>query len=263
MGARNAIGFASRLVRMSRADRRITALSEVEAWCRLASGKGYGSHSVDQETRLVLEFCKQLGISKIVGLDIGANKGTWTQSLLEKEPSAQIVCFEPSKASFKSLENRFSNDDRVTLENIALASQNGERNLYFDTPGSGLASLTKRKLDHFEIKFDLAEVVETRTLDSYSRDLALAPNVLKLDVEGHELEVLKGGVQTLQNVSICQFEFGGCNIDTRTFWQDFWYFFTSNGFALHRISKQGPIPIRKYLESDECFLTTNFIAVKI
>ena len=59
-----------------------------------------------------------------------------------------------------------------------------------------------------------------------------------------------------------QFEFGGTNIDTRTYFRDFWYFFKECGFILYRITPLGAELIRTYRESDEYFMTTNFIAVK-
>ena len=46
----------------------------------------------------------------------------------------------------------------------------------------------------------------------------------KIDVEGHEMDVLKGIGDKISNIKLIQFEFGGCNIDTRCFFQDFWYF---------------------------------------
>ena len=60
---------------------------------------------------------------------------------------------------------------------------------------------------------------------------------------------------------VIQFEFGGSNIDTRTFFQDFWYFFKDRNFSIYRITPNGILPIREYTEHDEFFSTTNYIAV--
>jgi len=86
---------------------------------------------------------------------------------------------------------------------------------------------------------------------------------VKLDIEGHELDALNGFGEALKFINVIQFEFGGCNIDTRTFWQDFWYFFTENNFDLYRITPFGKIKITKYRELDEFFSTTNFLAKRI
>jgi hypothetical protein len=69
----------------------------------------------------------------------------------------------------------------------------------------------------------------------------------------------RGGLAELK---IVQFEFGGSNIDTRTFFQDYWYLFTDLNFAIFRISPKGLIRINAYAETDETFSTTNYIAIK-
>ena len=67
--------------------------------------------------------------------------------------------------------------------------------------------------------------------------------------------------EALSETSVLQFEFGGSNIDTRTFFQDFWYFFKENDFAIFRITPFGVERIGRYRESDEFFFTTNYVAI--
>ena len=82
-------------------------------------------------------------------------------------------------------------------------------------------------------------------------------------MEGHELDVLRGATEMLREgkVSLVSFEFGGCNIDTRTFLQDFWYFFESYGMSMMgRITPTGFVqPLGKYSELYEQFTTTNYL----
>ena len=86
-------------------------------------------------------------------------------------------------------------------------------------------------------------------------------DICKIDIEGHELDALVGFGEAIKHISVIQFEFGGCNIDTRTFFQDFWYFFQEKGFDLYRISPIGLIHIPRYRELDEFFfITTNYLA---
>jgi hypothetical protein len=60
------------------------------------------------------------------------------------------------------------------------------------------------------------------------------------------------------------FEFGGCNIDSRSYFQDFYYFLRNFGFTqLFRLAPSGYlVPIPKYREIDEQFRTTNFVAIR-
>ena len=156
--------------------------------------------------------------------------------------------------------------DNITLNNIGLGCDNEDLTLYYDVQGSGLASLTKRKLDHFNIDFNESEIVKIKTLDSYCSDNKINHiHLLKIDVEGHELDVLAGANKMFLNNSIdmVTFEFGGCNIDTRTFFQEFWYFFTKNDMDIYRITPSGYLyKLEQYKEIIEQYRTTNFIAIK-
>lgn len=75
------------------------------------------------------------------------------------------------------------------------------------------------------------------------------------------MNVLDGIGDRIKNIKVIQFEFGGCNIDTRTYFQDYWYFFKKNDFSIYRITPLGNMFIEKYREKDERFITTNFICI--
>jgi hypothetical protein len=56
-----------------------------------------------------------------------------------------------------------------------------------------------------------------------------------------------------------QFEFGGCNIDSRTYFRDLWDLLSPR-FDLARIVANGVAPVPRYEERYEIFVTTNFVA---
>ncbi len=62
-------------------------------------------------------------------------------------------------------------------------------------------------------------------------------------------------------VDFIQFEFGGCNIDSRTYFQDF-YYLLNDRYKISRILKDGLYPISRYKEMYEAFTTTNYLAEK-
>jgi hypothetical protein len=142
----------------------------------------------------------------------------------------------------------------------------GTATLHYDKRGSGLASLTRRSVKHLGIVFDEAEEVMVSTLDNYCCHAGIERiDLLKVDVEGHELDVLAGGRQMFERgrVSIVMFEFGGCNVDSRSYWRDFYSWFEAVGMSVYRVTPSAFLrELRRYREIDEQFRTTNFAAVR-
>jgi len=234
----------------------------IEMDMKRLQGKGWGSGTVFEEATQAIGLIRKKASDEIVVLDIGANIGNYSKAVLKLSPNAKIFAFEPSSIARRDLETSFASEEQVEIFPFALGSSSGRAVLWSDKAGSGLGSLTKRRLDHFEIDFNVNEEIEISTLDEWNSSRRLRPDLIKIDVEGHELEVLKGGESILKDTKLVQFEFGGCNIDSRTYFQDFWYFFSSRGFSIYRISPHGPIPIAEYDEEDEHFMTTNYLAVR-
>ena len=201
--------------------------------------------------------------SELVIFDVGANVGHFLQMSLKAlgGRGCQMHCFEPSKKAYSSLSRRATDLKNVTLNNVGLGREAGERLLFADKIGSGLASLTKRRLEHFGVKFSESEPVFIETLDNYCALRAIDHiDLLKIDVEGHELDVLAGSAEMLRKKAIrfITFEFGGCNIDTRTFVQDFYYFFGAHNMRIARITPGGGwFELGDYREIYEQFRTTD------
>jgi FkbM family methyltransferase len=245
---------------IAKTDLRLPGVLELDL--KHMQGKGSGAGSVSIEAKMALGFLTKSGISKPIVLDIGANVGKYSEAILKVNPHATIFAFEPSAVSRKKLEQKFNGNNKVKVIPLALGDLVSTKTLWSDIYGSSLSSLTKRNLDHIGLSFDKKEQVEVVTLDSWTNTSRIIPDLIKIDVEGHELDVLRGGVETLSLARVVQFEFGGCNIDTRTFFQDFWYLLTGVGFIIYRISNSRTIRILNYSEEDEYFSTTNYLAVK-
>jgi len=235
-------------------------LGRLERAAAYAQGKGYGATTVAREVTLLR---KLLCMTPSLAVDVGGNVGNYTAELRRRNPALEIHTFEPSETNLTRLAERFRGDERITLVPLALSDRAGSATLYSNELGSGLASLTQRRLAHFDIAFNSKETIKTVRFEDYWREqLQSRPlDMVKIDIEGHELAALKGFGAALDLTRVVQFEFGGCNIDTRTYFQDFWYFFQDRGFDIYRVAPLGAQRISRYRESDEYFLTTNFIAV--
>ena len=159
-------------------------------------------------------------------IDGGANKGDWSRKfLLSNTFVSKLLVIEPQSIHIPSLLKLCDDSSRVVVEQVALGAAPANLTLYADCPGSGWASLYKRDLGHVDAEMSPQENVEVVTLDQLAKKhLINHIAFLKLDLEGHELEALKGARELLdtKNIDAITFEFGGCNIDSRTYIKDFW-----------------------------------------
>ncbi len=246
-------------------------LEEIVQTAHVLQGVGGGSiGSSEVQTsgeKALFNILKQSADPPYCIFDVGANRGQFLRLLLDNISTEHysIHCFEPGNEAFRMLHDSFAYDERFRLNNIAIGKEPGESLLFYDVSGSGCASLTRRRLDHLGIQFDMVESVQLNTIDGYCSENDISHiHLLKIDIEGHELDALNGARMMFENgaVGIVSFEFGGCNVDTRTFFQDFWYFFSSHNLKLFRITPGGYFyPVEAYSEIHEKFGVSNFMAV--
>ena len=231
-------------------------------------GIGSGGNVQNSGEAKIIEMLKKEKSSNLCIFDVGANKGNFAKmalSVLRKDDKLTIHCFEPSKYTYNLLKQNLTGNTQVILNNIGLGKEQGEFNLYYNEPGAGTASLTKRHINYIGGEFKNCERVTINTVDRYCEEKNIDfIDLLKIDVEGHELDVLNGAVDMLRKKSIgkVSFEFGGCNIDTRTFFKDFFYYFQQYHYRLYRITPSGYFSfVDSYKEIYEQFRTMNFLAI--
>jgi FkbM family methyltransferase len=225
---------------------------------------GNGGSISESGELYVLEYIKSKITGKsIVLFDVGANIGNYSKELIQTfiDKNFQLHSFEPSPITYGLLCNNI-NDNRVILNNVGLGDKDETKLLYSNEDCSGLASIYQRNLEHFNIKMSNTESVEIICLDNYcKRHNVSTIDFLKLDIEGHELKALYGAKDMLdkRKIKFVQFEFGGCNIDSKTFFQDIWYLLHVN-YNIYRILQNGLILLPEYKETYEIFTTVNYLA---
>lgn len=131
-------------------------------------------------------------------IDVGAHLGLFSSVCSQLAgPEGKIVCFEPTPETFKLLQqtlglNQCSN---VTAVQAAVSDKEGMATFYVsETAGCNSNSLVKNKLGGTSQAYD----VRLMTLDGITADYLLKPSLVKIDAEGAELDVLKGGVTTFK-----------------------------------------------------------------
>lgn len=131
--------------------------------------------------------------------DIGANVGIYALGLTVERPHRRVFAFEPNPTTAKQLQaNAKLNelDDRISVAHVGLGVEDGTRQFYRSTFPE-LSGFDEASASRWGARVREAIAVDVRTLDSVVATLP-SPDVIKIDVEGHALAVLRGGVKTLQ-----------------------------------------------------------------
>lgn len=209
-------------------------------------------------------------IESPVVFDVGANVGDYSALIHRCLPDALIYAFEPSADIYQQLsQNVAAHGGRVQAFNLGLSDEEKSVELYSYTadgnPVSLISSIDRRlPTQVVQIEVSATEQIKVRPLDTFCEEHSISRiDFLKLDVEGHELAVLRGARRMLEAgaISIIQFEFGPANIYSRTYFYDFWTIL-SGAFDIYRVVPGGIVPIGYYGEHREIFLTTNYVAVR-
>jgi FkbM family methyltransferase len=133
-------------------------------------------------------------------IHIGAHYGEEVNSYIEQGVK-DIVLFEPLSENFDVIERNVSNlDANIIGHQVALGNDNRNIQMYLSSNNLESSSILKPKLhliQHGHITFDGTEEVEMKKLDDYNYQTY---NFINMDVQGYELEVLKGATQTLKFV---------------------------------------------------------------
>jgi FkbM family methyltransferase len=128
--------------------------------------------------------------------DVGANVGDTVCRFARFFPTAQIHAFEPASNTFSLLEQRMHNVNRVHCRRLAVGAEKGQAPLALqrDHERNSLVS----------VRADApCETVDLVSLDDYTRAHQINTiSILKIDVEGYELEVLKGATSLLRSRAI-------------------------------------------------------------
>ncbi len=231
-------------------------------------GLNYKSRNFEKNGELnVLKYIKEKfgDEESLIIFDVGGNVGNYSKSLSSFfSEKATIHSFEPSKKTYQIFLKTTKNIKNIIPNNFGLSDSVQNQLLYTNFDGSGLASIYQRNLEHIGISMEKSEEIELSTIDNYCEINNLQRiHFLKLDIEGHELKALNGAKKMIseKKVDFIQFEFGGCNIDSRTYFQDFYLLLTDN-YKIYRILRNGLFEIVKYKETYEIFTTINYLAIK-
>lgn len=139
-------------------------------------------------------------------VDCGAHVGSDAIELARIFPQAAIHCFEPVPSIYRALCNNVKRYKSIHTYNVALSSSTGKATMYVSSGASDASSSLQKPKEHLDdhpdVSFDETSEVITLTLDEWARQHSIPKiDFLWLDMQGHELEMLKASTVILPIVT--------------------------------------------------------------
>lgn len=215
----------------------------------------------------LLSRLKKTGIKTVV--DVGANVSVYGFSELPEQ--VQFLAFEPNPETFAQLQQK-NYPKRVKLFSLAVGDKNKLVKLYdfaddadlkSSQPTATLASINRQVIEEFHHQKAKAYSVKQVTLDKFIATQKVNKiDLLKIDVEGYELTVLKGAKQLIaeHKIELIQFEFNEMHVYHRVFFKDFVDLL--HDYTFYRLSPNGLLPLPTYRPlTHEIFAFQNILAI--
>jgi FkbM family methyltransferase len=145
-----------------------------------------------------LERLARLGFKPEAIFDVGAYRGEFAKDCLRVWPRARISCFEALEHRVEDLKRLSASNPSVRVFPGLLGAREQER-VALNESETASSVLEENAAQDFQVNF-----YPMRTVDGVIREHleGRGPDLLKLDVQGYELEVLKGAEETLQHTLV-------------------------------------------------------------
>ncbi len=166
------------------------------------------NYVVRDAMRHFIDKAQELGVGTVI--DVGANAGQFASDLRRGGYDGAIFSFEPIKAAHAACV-RAANDDANwhVMPAMALGNQVGTAEIHVsqNLVSSSLMPIKRNSVDAApQSAFSNKETITVARLDDVAESGWVRPLALKIDTQGFELEVLRGGTSTLQDVVLLQLE---------------------------------------------------------
>jgi FkbM family methyltransferase len=231
-----------------------TYFSKLNNWLFDASIRGLGvlnykNQVVSGEHHFLKKYLSSCQNPTVV--DVGANEGQYSADVWAVNGDAHVFAFEPHPGTYSRLLSHASRMgiERMTAINAACGSASGQLVLY-DYAGSGgtsHASLHAGVIEELHKGASDQHVVEVIDLDTFAAKHGISLiHLLKIDAEGHELEVLKGAANLLREnrIRAIQLEFNEMNVVSRVFFKDFCDLLPN--YRFYRMIRDGLVALDPY-----------------
>ena len=196
----------------------------------------------------ILRYFKKNKINITSYFDVGSHKGSYFDLINYNFPINQAILIEPQKNIFKIIKKKYFKNKKIKIYNFAISDKNSTQILHVNKHDL-TTSLTKinKKNKYLNLKAKLfggsinEMILSKNKINTVKLEKLIKQNkikkidLLKIDTEGHELQVLRGAGSSLKNkVRFVLIEFHNSNIFLKYNAKKIHKHLTNNNFELKR-----------------------------
>lgn len=153
-------------------------------------------HSLDTNYELAeREMLISLAKPGDILFDVGAYVGWYSIAFARQVPSSRVYAFEPIPSLWRELDRNTRPFPNINISSIGLSYRSDITDFYISEREPGTASMSPLEEDRFGPNEKILCIVDT--IDALCETLFPPPNLIKIDVEGAELLVLRGAAHTI------------------------------------------------------------------
>jgi len=198
--------------------------------------------------------------------DIGANNGDWSGEVLDLGFKGQIFAVDPLPKNIQILKKRFAGHDSIHTLQFAMSDSVREASFFSNVDDSQSGTDSLYNMNQIGYSPNLQEVkVQCTTLSRLTQEQNVGKiDFLKVDVEGHELFVLKGAQSLLAEgkIDFIQIEFGHAARAAGVYLHDIVKFMADFPYEIFVIKPQGFMPLNFTPFTENRYSYINFLLVR-
>lgn len=242
-----------------------TAAKSAERFLNAWHNTGFYDFDRNGEAFVLRTLARVVGGARLMVWDVGAHGGDYAEAVHAILPDAFVTSFEILPPIADRLRSRNLDPRWFVLRNIGLSDAEGVVPVTWNHRHDTTSSVQPRHgsdwFDHGETEVIACEV---STVDLQITGGMRAPDILKIDVEGHEAAVLDGSAGLLRSEQapmLIQFEYGDTWIPASRTLHDAQGKLERAGYAVGRLYPDH-VEFKRYAFTDERFRMGNMIAVR-
>jgi len=189
---------------------------------------------------ITVDFLRRFAGKTDVLIDVGANRGMFARAYNHFAPNRSWYMFEPIPVLSLFLKSTFVSGSVTIFEKAISDIASTKKNFYVSENDGQSSSLLKMGNRHLEVSPDSRQLetlsVEVSTLDIDLAKIPFSKAFMKVDVQGSELSVFKGAIETLKRVAAIHTEVSLTSLyDNDTPATEVINFLVSQGFLIYGI----------------------------